>query len=294
MDLDPGQHRLLTVSRLLEQQLAHPWRLDDLARQGCYSRHHFERVFADLTGRTPIDYLRRRRLLRAALRVRHERTPLLQIAHEIGFASDSVFSRNFKQTFGFAPRCWRAGAWLDFHLDIQERWRRLHDSDPDDVSDESLMASLELNKPNVAVTAQVRYCAAQPVWLARSFGVWGTKAEAYWKMLAHTLPATEQAPLWCAITREDPGFVTGDECIYEWGVSAISQRPPGWLTDSLPSGYYLCLRYRGAGAPFRWLYSEWLERQQRWITDACRPHLNLFRDLGHALDGELRIPIRLR
>lgn len=293
MDVSPRQLRLLTICRQLEQQLTEPWRLDDLARQACYSRYHFERVFAELTGHTPIDYLRRRRLLQAALRIRHERTAVLQIAHETGFASDSVFSRNFKQAFGFAPRDWREGAWLDFHLDIQARWVRLHESDPDDISDESLMSSLEADKPDIARVACVRYCRSQPVWLARSFGVWGSRAVAHWQMLGHSLPLTEQAPLWCAITREDPGFITGDECLFEWAVLATGQPPQGWLVDALPDGYYLCLRYRGAGAQLRWLYSDWLERQHIWIADARRSHLNLFRDLGGALDGELRIPVRL-
>ncbi|GAA5784170.1 AraC family transcriptional regulator [Chitiniphilus shinanonensis] len=293
MEFDPRHQRLLTVCRLLESQLAHPWRLDDLARHACYSRHHFERVFAELTGWTPIDYLRRRRLVQAGLRVRHERTAVLQIAHETGFASDSVFSRNFKQAFGFAPRDWRAGAWLDFHLDIQERWRRLHDSDPDDISDESMMASLEPEKPDIPRVARVRHIERRAVWLARGFGIWGTRADRYWRMLGRGLPQALGEPFWCAITREDPGFVTGDECLYEWAVCATGEPPPGWLSDSLPAGYYLCLRYRGGGAPLRWLYSDWLERQRRWVADASRPHLNLFHERSGVLEGELRIPVRL-
>ncbi|QLG88954.1 AraC family transcriptional regulator [Chitinibacter bivalviorum] len=293
MDLSPRTSRLLNTCLQLEQQLSTPWRLDDLARNASYSATHFERVFAELTGHTPIDYLQQRRLLRAALRTRHENTPLLQIAHETGFSSDSVFSRNFRKAFGFAPRDWRKGAWLEFHLDIQARWRRLHQSDPQGTSDESLMASLEACKPDIALSARVRFCPRLPIWCTRRFGLWGRYAAEYGQILKNTLPSGERPPLWCAITREDPGFITGEQGFAEWAVLATGAPPEGWLVDKMPAGYYLCLAYRGAGAQFRWLYSDWLECQQRWIPDASRPHLHLFRNNGAIEHGELRLPVRL-
>ncbi|MBE9609990.1 helix-turn-helix domain-containing protein [Chitinilyticum piscinae] len=293
MDTAPRSQRLLAVARLVETQLSHAWRLDELAERACYSRHHFEKVFAELTGLTPMDYLRQRRLQQAALRVRHEHTSMLQLAHESGFASDSVFSRNFRQAFGYAPRDWREGAWRAHHDEVVcPQWQSLHARDPAGQQREAALAAAA-RKPDVLRQALVRYCRAHPVWLARGFGIWGSRAEAFREQCAAELDTPRRAPFCCAILREDPAFITGEHWLYDWAVLAQTPAPAGWFDDVLPGGFYLCLRYQGNGAQWGWLYGDWLERQHRWTLDGRRPHLNVYRQTAAGIEGELRLPVRL-
>ena len=60
-------------------------------------------------GETLGDYLRRRRLERAAVLLRSDPTlPVLNAALEVGFGSGEAFSRAFKAHFGHVPSAWRA------------------------------------------------------------------------------------------------------------------------------------------------------------------------------------------
>lgn len=94
------------IDRHLDAQL----NLPGLAGIAHFSPYHFHRIFAAWMGETLGDYVRRRRLEVAALRLRHhKRKPVLEIALSVGPASGEAFSRAFKLHFGHTPSAWRAG-----------------------------------------------------------------------------------------------------------------------------------------------------------------------------------------
>src|SRR5712664_4832983 len=99
-------HRVLEhIDRQLDQQLE----LDTLARVANFSPFHFHRLFTAWFGETLGDYVRRRRLEVAALRlVAQPRLPVLQVALSVGFGSTEAFARAFKTRFGSTPTAWRA------------------------------------------------------------------------------------------------------------------------------------------------------------------------------------------
>ena len=78
-------HRVLEhIDRQLDEQLE----LDSLARVANFSPFHFHRLFTAWFGETLGDYVRRRRLEMAALRlVAQPRLPVLQVALSVGFGS---------------------------------------------------------------------------------------------------------------------------------------------------------------------------------------------------------------
>ncbi len=66
-----------------------------------FSPFHFHRLFAAWTGETLGDYLRRRRVEQAALRLRSQpRLSVLEAALGVGFGSGEAFARAFRQHFG--------------------------------------------------------------------------------------------------------------------------------------------------------------------------------------------------
>src|SRR6267143_3892619 len=98
-------HRVLEhIDRQLDQQLE----LDALAKVANFSSFHFHRLFTAWFGETLGEYVRRRRLELAALRlVAQPRLAVLQVALSVGFGSTEAFARAFKTRFGSTPTGWR-------------------------------------------------------------------------------------------------------------------------------------------------------------------------------------------
>lgn len=77
--------------------------LDDLAAIAGLSRCHFIRAFKAATTLTPMAYVERRRIERARLLVTGGQMKFVEIAHFVGFADQSHFTRRFKAHVGCTP-----------------------------------------------------------------------------------------------------------------------------------------------------------------------------------------------
>src|SRR5712671_3385673 len=104
-EYDGRMHRVLEhIDRRLDQ----PLDLETLADVAHFSSFHFHRLFSAWMGETLGDYLRRRRLEVAALRlVAQPRVPVLNVALSVGFGSAEAFARAFKTRFGCTATTWR-------------------------------------------------------------------------------------------------------------------------------------------------------------------------------------------
>jgi AraC family transcriptional regulator len=71
------------------------------------SPRQLERVFGRTMGESLPGHVRRLRLERAAVRLRHSRASILTIALESGFQSHEAFTRAFRQRFGHTPAGYR-------------------------------------------------------------------------------------------------------------------------------------------------------------------------------------------
>jgi AraC family transcriptional regulator len=119
-DVPPGAQaglappRWLAVAReLLDDHAAGaagPIDTADLARAAGVHPVHLARVFRRYLGCAPGDYLRRRRVERAAALLRATARPLADIALGCGFADQSHFARAFKRHTGVAPGAYRRRA----------------------------------------------------------------------------------------------------------------------------------------------------------------------------------------
>ncbi len=77
--------------------------LDDLAALAGLSRCHFIRAFRAATTLTPMAYVERSRIERARLLVTGGQMKFVEIAHFVGFADQSHFTRRFKAHVGCTP-----------------------------------------------------------------------------------------------------------------------------------------------------------------------------------------------
>ena len=92
---------------MIEEQPDEDHSLGSLAREARLSRYHFLRVFRQLTGLTPHQYVLRARLCRAATRLILEPGRVLDIALESGFGDVSNFNHAFRAEFGASPLAYR-------------------------------------------------------------------------------------------------------------------------------------------------------------------------------------------
>lgn len=100
--------RMNRVINFIDAHLADSLDLEELAAVANFSSFHFHRVFAAWMGETLGDYIRRRRLEKAAFRLScGERETILHTALACGFGSGEAFARAFKLKFGYTPSAWR-------------------------------------------------------------------------------------------------------------------------------------------------------------------------------------------
>ena len=87
----------------IEEHIQDPITLSDLARAAGYSQWHAARVFKELTGKAPFEYVRALRLTKAALLLRDEQPRIVDVAFDFVFASHEGFTRAFSRQFGMSP-----------------------------------------------------------------------------------------------------------------------------------------------------------------------------------------------
>lgn len=91
----------------LHKRPAHAWTLEELAREAGSSRSVLAERFQQLVGSSPIQYLTQWRMLLAANLLCRSNAPLAHIAENVGYQTDTAFSRAFRREFGAPPAAWR-------------------------------------------------------------------------------------------------------------------------------------------------------------------------------------------
>lgn len=89
---------------LVETRIAERITLRMLAQAAGYSPWHSARVFKELTGKTPFEYIRALRLSRAAEKLRDNSPRIVDVALDFVFDSHEGFTRAFSKQFGMSPR----------------------------------------------------------------------------------------------------------------------------------------------------------------------------------------------
>ncbi len=92
------------MQEYIEAKLREPITLRELSGAAGYSPWHAARLFKEATGLTPFDYIRSRRLTKAALLLRDGGERVLDVALDFVFDSHEGFTRAFSKEFGIAPK----------------------------------------------------------------------------------------------------------------------------------------------------------------------------------------------
>ncbi|WP_246683136.1 AraC family transcriptional regulator [Mesorhizobium sp. B2-1-3A] len=102
------QKRVAEAVRRIELDAEGPISLSALADETATSPYHFLRIFRQVAGMTPYQFLLKTRLHRAAVRLRLSDDAISAIAFDAGFNDLSTFNRRFRRVMGETPGDYRA------------------------------------------------------------------------------------------------------------------------------------------------------------------------------------------
>ncbi len=101
---------VLLAVELMENHLADPLSLDQLAGLCALGPRQLNRLFRDRLGMSTMDYYRRLRLERARALLRQAPLSVTEIALATGFSNPAHFAKRFRAQFGESPSAYRAAA----------------------------------------------------------------------------------------------------------------------------------------------------------------------------------------
>lgn len=99
--------RMRRVLGYIDENLHRTIRLEEIAEVASMSVFHFSRAFKKVTGSAPVRHVWRCRIERAYILMRNKELPLVVIALDCGFSSQSHFATVFKRETGITPSQYR-------------------------------------------------------------------------------------------------------------------------------------------------------------------------------------------
>ncbi|HWT75284.1 MAG TPA: AraC family transcriptional regulator [Mobilitalea sp.] len=95
--------RLNSAVNYMEEHLTDNFDLDKMAQIACCSTFHFQRMFSYLAEVPLSEYIRRRKMTRAAFDLQNGNDKVIDIALKYGYDSPTAFNRAFQSIHGIAP-----------------------------------------------------------------------------------------------------------------------------------------------------------------------------------------------
>lgn len=93
----------------MEDHLLDDITIEDISKQAYLSPYHFQRTFVILTDMTVGEYLRRRRLTKAAQELCNGDIKIIDLAYKYGYSTPESFSKAFHKQHGLTPSEARKG-----------------------------------------------------------------------------------------------------------------------------------------------------------------------------------------
>jgi AraC family transcriptional regulator len=95
--------RLNNAIDYIEEHLTDTIDYEEIAKLACCSTYHFQRMFAYMAEIPLSEYIRRRRMSRAAVDLQNNAEKIIDIALKYGYDSPTAFNRAFQKIHGIPP-----------------------------------------------------------------------------------------------------------------------------------------------------------------------------------------------
>lgn len=132
----------------IERHLGESITLAELAQAARFSPWYSARIFKELTGLSPADYIRRLRLAKSTLRLRDEKIRVIDAAAELGFESVDGYQRAFLREFGCNPKEYALHPvplplFTAYGVKFRELWKK----EPNEMENEKSVFIQTIEKP---------------------------------------------------------------------------------------------------------------------------------------------------
>ena len=263
------QARMHRVLEHIDKHLDQPLDLKTLAKVAHFSPFHFHRLFAAWMGERLGDFLRRRRIEVAAMRlIAQPNTSVLPIALSVGFGSAEAFTRAFKVHFGSSPTVWRR----------QQLAERAANRNPGQaIRKQDQASATAFAKDGVSHTTpseppmNVKLIDRKDIEIAylRHTGPYGDPILGFWMHDVSPWMATNNLfglPRY-GISHDDPSITAPAKCRYDAGVEI----PPGFVLSgkahktTIPGGRYAALAYKGTAGQ---IVDAWTALLRDWLSSS--------------------------
>ena len=95
--------RLNSAINYIEDNIYEEIEYAELSKLACCSTYHFQRMFAYMADMPLSEYIRRRRMSRAAVDLQSGDEKIVDVATKYGYDSPTAFNRAFQKVHGVAP-----------------------------------------------------------------------------------------------------------------------------------------------------------------------------------------------
>jgi AraC-like DNA-binding protein len=104
----------------VHNQLRKGWTVDSMAASAGMSRSAFAARFKVIVGQSPLEYLTQWRMHKASTLIRRNNSNMSEVAHAVGYESESAFTKIFKKQTGITPSEFRR-VQIASNLQIKDR-----------------------------------------------------------------------------------------------------------------------------------------------------------------------------
>jgi AraC family transcriptional regulator len=128
MENQENSNAVRRMQDYIRQHITQAITLHMLAQVAGYSPWHTTRIFKEVTGKSPFEYIRTRRLSMAATKLRKSDAKIIDVALDFVFQSHEGFTRAFTRQFGVPPQHYSKNApptYLFIPESIRDYYRRL-------------------------------------------------------------------------------------------------------------------------------------------------------------------------
>lgn len=91
----------------IEQNYQNSITVEDIAAMCCISRSYFSKIFHNLVGKSPQEFLIKYRMIKAIELLKITNLSVGDISVSVGYENPLHFSRTFKNIYGISPKKWR-------------------------------------------------------------------------------------------------------------------------------------------------------------------------------------------